>query len=363
MTLKARLLDMGEVSALRSQSIYHGITATMKPGNDPAILLCRPKQTYVSIGYFQEAAKEVDLDYCEEQGIPVYRRQVGGGAVLLDQNQLFYHIVVPHSAFDALGMPRDMANRFAFLATPPITAYHQLGINAEFKPINDIHVTGCKIGGTGIGEFDHAVVFAGSMMMDFNHQLMAKVLNIPDEKMRDKIFQTLEAYITTIKRELGDALPVETVAEALTQAFESCWALELYPSLPTDEETAAIEEFDRLIASSEWLHKIKLRDQDHKAVKISANIQVLSAAHKAPGGMIRATIRVMDNKVESILLSGDFPVSPKTGLQELASKFIGAELDADELVRRFQKEIDTGRIELVGVGAEDMGSIFQQIAP
>ncbi len=363
MTMKVRLLDMGVVSALRSQSIYHGITSSMKPGNDPAILLCCPRQTYVSIGYFQEAAKEVDLEYCEQQGIPVYRRQVGGGAVLLDLNQLFYHIVVPHSAFEPLGMPRDMGSRFAFLATPPISAYQRLGINAQFKPINDIHVAGCKIGGTGIGEFDHAVVFAGSMMMDFNHQLMAKVLRIPDEKMRDKVFQTLEAYITTIKRQLGQELPVETVAEALTQAFESCWALELYPSLPTDEETAAIEDFDRLIPSAEWLHRMKLRDQDHKTVKISANVQVLSAAHKAAGGMIRATIRVVDNKVESILLSGDFPVSPNNALQELASKFVGAQLDPAELARRFQEEVDDGGIELVGVGAEDISSMFQQVAP
>ncbi len=181
--------------------------------------------------------------------------------------------------------------------------------------------------------------------------------------MRDKVFQTLEAYITTIKRQLGRELPVEDVAEALTRAFESCWALELYPSLPTDEETAAIEDFDRLITSAEWLHRMKLRDQDHKAVKIRANVQVLSAAHKAAGGMIRATIRVVDDKVESILLSGDFPVSPNNALQELAAKFVGAQLDANELARRFQAEVDAGGIELVGVGAEDISSMFQQVAP
>ncbi len=72
MSMKVRLLDMGMVSPLRSQSIYHGITATMTPGADPAILLCRPKSTYVSIGYFQEAGMEVDLAFCDENNIPVY---------------------------------------------------------------------------------------------------------------------------------------------------------------------------------------------------------------------------------------------------------------------------------------------------
>ncbi len=362
MSMKVRLLDMGMVIPLRSQSIYHGITASMTPDSDPAILLCRPKSTYVSIGYFQEAGMEVDLAFCDENSIPVYRRQVGGGAVLLDQNQLFYHIVMPHSAFDELGLPQSMAERFAFLAAPPIAAYQSMGVNASFRPINDIQVEGKKIGGTGIGEFDHAVVFAGSMMLDFNHQLMSKVLKIPDEKMRDKIFQSLEAYITTLKRELPTAPPVADVAKSLVEAFEQSWPIEVYPSLPTTEELEAIESYDAQIASEEWLHLVKMPEKDFAAVKISANVKVLHAAHKAPGGMIRATVRVVDEKIESVLLSGDFPISPRQGLEALSSKFEGAQLDAGELTRRFEEFITSEGIEMVGVGAEDISTIFEQVS-
>lgn len=359
--MKVRLLDMGMVSPLRSQSIYHGITASMTPGADPAILLCRPKRTYVSIGYFQEAGMEVDLAFCDENNIPVYRRQVGGGAVLLDQNQLFYHIVMPHSAFDELGLPSAMADRFAFLAAPPIAAYQSMGVNASFRPINDIQVEGKKIGGTGIGEFDHAVVFAGSMMLDFNHQLMSKVLNIPDEKMRDKIFQSLEAYITTLKRELTTVPPIGDVADRLIKAFEKAWSIEVYPSLPTTEELEVIEFYDEEIASEEWLHMVKMPEKDFTAVKISANVKVLHAAHKAPGGMIRATVRVVDDKIDSLLLSGDFPISPIGGLEALGRNFKGSQLDAGELTRRFEDFIAAEDIELVGVGAEDISTIFEQV--
>jgi len=34
---RARLLDLGETSAVRSQSVYHAITATLGPEDDPAL--------------------------------------------------------------------------------------------------------------------------------------------------------------------------------------------------------------------------------------------------------------------------------------------------------------------------------------
>ena len=40
-------------------------------------------------------------------------------------------------------------------------------------------------------------------MFDFDKAAMAKVLKVTSEKMRDKIFQSLEQYMTTMREQLG----------------------------------------------------------------------------------------------------------------------------------------------------------------
>jgi lipoate-protein ligase A len=359
--MNVRLLDLGSVSILRSQSIYHGLTAALRPDDDPIITFMLPQGSYVSIGYSQEAEKEVDLEFCRRNQLPVIRRHVGGGAVLLDSNQLFFHVILPVARTAEFGLPRTLINRFAYLAQPPIKAYHKLGIPARFRPINDIQVDGKKIGGTGTGEINEGLVFAGSMMMDFNHALMAKVLKVPDEKMRDKIHQTLQSYITSIKGELGRVLPVHEIAAALADAFETCYGIKLIPSVITDREWEQIHQWDERLQDETWFHRVKLAEKPYRAIKITANVRILTATHKAPGGLMRLTVRVIDGKIDDLLLSGDFAYSPQDALWQIAEKFKGSAIDLTELKANLLAVIAEQEIDFAGVEQSDFEQLVGQI--
>ena len=324
--MKARLLDMGMVSPLRSQSIYHAVTQCMGPDSDLAVTLMRPSKPCVSVGFFQEAEREVDLAYCEASRIPVLRRHVGGGAVLLDMYQLFFHVILPSAKAAEFGLPPRFADRFAYLAQPPIAAYRKLGVAAEFWFFNDIHVRGRKIGGTGLGEIGEGLVFAGSMMMDFDTRRMARVLKIPDEKMRDKVSERLDEYMTTLARELGAKPEVAPVAEALMGAFEEAFDLDLVPSALTPAELEAVGDWDGILTDPEWLHQVGLKQTGTRTVKISENVRVLHAESKAPGGMMRLTVTALNGHIAEMLLSGDFPVSPQGALCDFTRAFEGVSL-------------------------------------
>jgi len=54
--------------------IFHALA---KMGRE-ALILVSPAQRIVSIGYFQDADKVVDLEYCQKSGISVMRREIGG---------------------------------------------------------------------------------------------------------------------------------------------------------------------------------------------------------------------------------------------------------------------------------------------
>ena len=85
-----RLLDLGSVSPLHSQTVYHAVGHALDADAPDTIILVSSDRPYVCIGYHQAVEKEVDLDYCRERGLPVYRREVGGVVTLdLDDGQLF----------------------------------------------------------------------------------------------------------------------------------------------------------------------------------------------------------------------------------------------------------------------------------
>ena len=103
MSKKVRLLYMEGVSPLRSQTVYHAVAYAMKDDTPNTIIMVAPNAPYVCIGYHQDMQKEVDLEYCAEHGLPVYRREVGGGAVYLDNGQLFTQPLRPSTPILAPG--------------------------------------------------------------------------------------------------------------------------------------------------------------------------------------------------------------------------------------------------------------------
>ena len=71
------LYRLGKVPWQESQLIYHALAHLGRE----ALSLVSPARPYVSIGYHQDAEQEVDLEFCKSRDIPIFRRDVGGGAV------------------------------------------------------------------------------------------------------------------------------------------------------------------------------------------------------------------------------------------------------------------------------------------
>jgi lipoate-protein ligase A len=84
------LFKLGKVPWEETQLIYHSLALQGRE----ALCLVSPATPYVCIGYHQDVKQEVDLEFCHLNNIPIFRREVGGGAVFLDGNQLFFHVIL-----------------------------------------------------------------------------------------------------------------------------------------------------------------------------------------------------------------------------------------------------------------------------
>ena len=342
-----RILDVGLVSPMRSQAIYHGVAYALKPETPDTIILVGPTDPYVCIGYHQELEKEVDVDYCREQGLPIYRREVGGGAVYLDKGQVFTQWI-----FHRNNLPASLEERFAVYIKPLVDTYQTLGIPASHRPVNDVHVQGKKIGGTGAAQMGEAEVVVGSLMFDFNFDLMARVLKVSSEKMRDKIFQSLNEYMTTMTRHLGHTPDYETVKrEYIRQVVETLGRPAEYAD-PTPDELAVTAELEARFASDEWLYqKGGLRQTG--AVKIHADVYIAEAAYKAPGGLIRATARLREGRIDDLSLSGDFTMLPAFAVGALEQALRGVSLDGGAVRAKVGEFYRGLPVQSPGVGVED----------
>ncbi len=342
-----RILDVGLVSPVRSQAIYHGVAYAMKPETPDTIILVGPTEPYVCIGYHQELEKEVDVAFCREHDLPIYRREVGGGAVYLDKGQVFTQWI-----FHRGQLPHSLEERFTLYIKPLVDTYQTLGIPANHRPVNDVHVKGKKIGGTGAAQMGEAEVVVGSLMFDFNFDLMARVLKVSSEKMRDKIFQSLNEYMTTMTRELGYTPDYETVKrEYIRQVVNTLGHPAEYGEL-TPEEEMTVEELEERLSSDEWLYqKGGLRQTG--AVKIHADVYVVEAAYKAPGGLIRATARVREGRIDDLTLSGDFTMLPAFAVGALEQALRGVTLDAAPIRAKVAEFYRGLPVQSPGVGIED----------
>jgi lipoate-protein ligase A len=325
------LKRLGTVSWQDSQLLYHAMPRLGREG----LNLLSPGSPYVCIGYFQDATQEVDLDLCQRENIPIFRREVGGGAVFLDGEQLFYQLVIHR---DNPLLPAGWEAFYRYFLEAPIAAYRALGIPAQYKPVNDIVANGRKVSGNGAGEIGEYYILVGNLIVDFNYEMMARVLKVPDEKFRDKVYKTLQDNLSTIRRELGSAPSREYLWDLLAAEFGKVLGPLSVNTVVDDAWRAEADALARTMLGDEWLHR-RVGQQAGRKVTIRAGVQVRQKMYKATGGLIRATVEVEEGVIAGVSLSGDFFFYPAERLAELEVALIGVRLeDAGQAVARFYAE-------------------------
>lgn len=324
---RIRLLDLGSAPAIRSQTVYHAAARAMGPDTPDTIILVAPAEPYVCIGFHQDVEQEVDLAYCEAHGLPVVRREVGGGAVYLDEGQIFSQWV-----FHEDHLPAELERQFELYIRPLVRTYRALGVDAVLRPVNDIHVEGKKIGGTGAAQIGLARVVVGSFMFDFDKAAMARILKVSDEKMRDKVFESFDEYMTTMREQLAEVPPRRDVISLYLEKCAETLDAEIVPGSWTAEEEAVAARLDAEFATREWLHQKGRRRA--ASVKIHEGVRVVAGALKAPGGLVRVTTTLHDGRIDDVTFSGDFTLIPPSALQSLERAVRGVPVDREQLATR-----------------------------
>jgi lipoate-protein ligase A len=110
-----------------------------------------------------------------------------------------------------------------------------------------------------------------------------------------------------------------------------------------------------VMLDDEWLHR-RVGQSVERKVTIRAGVQVRQKAHKAPGGLIRATVEVQEGIIAGVSLSGDFFLYPAERLADLEAALKGVRVeDAAQAVARFYGEHS---VVSPGVTPEDFAQVL-----
>jgi lipoate-protein ligase A len=329
----------------QSQSLYHAAAYLGKP----ACFILRPAEPYICIGCHQDARQVIDMAYAVQENIPVFRREVGGGAVFLDGDQLFYQLILPADHPQVPGSKQAFYQKFL---APVIETYKVFGVNAVYKPVNDILVNDRKISGNGAAEINDMVVLVGNFILDFDFETMSRCLRVPDEKFRDKVYQTLTGNLTTMVDEIDRVPTTEELGLALIERLEPLLG---QGTIHTEPESALLTMAEALFAqmhTPEWLLENDRR-RPETSVKIREGVFVIRNAYKSPGGLIQVEAVQMDGRLEQVHISGDFFFYPAKDLVRLEKVLTGVSADPESVRSAIDTFYQDHAIETPGVEPGD----------
>ena len=235
----------------------------------------------VVMGRNQVARHEVDLDFCQAEGIDVVRRRSGGGCIYADGGNIMFSLVTGESAVEPL---------FAEYAHAVAQSLTAIDAPASVSGRNDIILDGGgKICGNAFYHQAHRNIVHGTMLYDTDYRRMLGALHPDEAKLTAQGVKSVRSRVSLIK----DVLPIGV--EALRFKLVSMLTdRELHL---TDEDVARIRQIEAAYYAPEWL------DADEG---LPTEAIALQSGRIEGMGKLTLHLEVRNQHIAGVRLSGDF---------------------------------------------------------
>jgi lipoic acid synthetase/lipoate-protein ligase A len=144
----------------------------------------------VIFGRNQVLENEVNVAYCREHGISLYRRKSGGGCVYADMDNLMLSFVTSEENVNFA------FNRFVNMV---LLVLRKLGIAATGTSHNDIMIGDRKVCGTACYHLEGRSIVHSTMLFDTNMEHMLNAIKPSKEKLEKKGIESVRQRITLLK--------------------------------------------------------------------------------------------------------------------------------------------------------------------
>ncbi len=225
-----RVITASKNDAFMNMAVDEAICNYVRDGGEPTIRFYMWNPSAVSIGYFQSVMDEVDVEFCNKNGISVVRRRTGGGAVYHDSHgEITYSVIAPQDMF-----PESILQSYKMICSWIVDGLESIGINSSFKPINDIIINEKKISGSAQTRKEGVLLQHGTVLYSLNLDTMFRCLKVSDEKIRDKMINSARQRVTCVNDYCD--IPIQKLHNSLLNSF--CYGKEWRFGELTEKELA-----------------------------------------------------------------------------------------------------------------------------
>lgn len=218
----------------------------------------------LSIGYFQQANKEINLDEVRRQGLGFVRRPTGGRAVLHDK-ELTYSIIVDETYPN---IPPTVTEAYRVLSEGLLIGFQNLGLNAYFsvpdteekqadlkKPKSavcfdapswyELVVEGRKVAGSAQTRQKGVILQHGAILLDLDEEQLLSVFRFSSEESKEKMRVKLPEKAVAMNRLVEQPFTIPQCVEAFKNGFEESLQIELIPYELTPEQLDEVKKLEK----------------------------------------------------------------------------------------------------------------------
>ena len=180
----------------------------------PALQVLPARECVVVVSRSRQPEREVHLDRCAADGVPVVIRPSGGGAVVLAPGAVAASMVaVP---LGASSLPEREFRRFCGRVAQALEA---CGVpDVVMRGVSDLCLGDRKIAGTSLRLWRGLVLFQVSLLLDMDLHLLQRYLPMPSRQPDYRQDRGHLAFVTSL-REAGSPVREEEVVRALEQTL------------------------------------------------------------------------------------------------------------------------------------------------
>lgn len=359
---------MKKIRFLRTEYPYAEFSTVVSPAVERAVeereapstaILNFFPQDSITLGYFEDPEKCLNLEYCRLRGIQVRRRRNTGGSILGGKGSAF--LILCLDTLQEWMCMHTLEEGFRCSLTATAEAMRELwGLDATWRPLNDVEAGGRKLVASSArlekGVLTLRLVINAARV---DPSILKNAMKTPPEKMKDKKVQDPAQRVSSLQQELGRAVGKEEMMALARRSIckmLGCDMLLVSGEL-NDREKQYAKEFQKILSSEEWFWG---RSEALKASSVGSACFRAEGIHKAPAGLVRVILWVKENIIQDLLITGDFHARPLELVKELEEGLKGAEADLETVSSRILPILERPGVELPGMAKEDVLAPFER---
>ena len=195
----------------------------------------------VIFGRHQVLANEVNVPFCQANGIAMYRRKSGGGCVYADEGNLMISYISPSSHSEQVF--QNYLDRMS-------DCLRRMGYDAVKSTHNDIMLGEHKVSGNACFALPQATIVHGTLLYDVNFEMLQQAITPSQEKLAKHGVQSVRQRVKNLKN-IANTLNWQST-QALAQKIKEFWCNQTY--IPTEKDIQEIDKIEQEYLNLDFIH-------------------------------------------------------------------------------------------------------------